>query len=346
MKSKVCLDKVAANSEKLFRMKAKMFCRCFLLITIAATFAFDFVAKADTTTNLYLATPGSSWSLEIDTPGFNLEESNFSQDGTAARLKAVNTNNGVILSVFLEKAQTAGDAKQCREFYWRDAQKSPFKKDDLKMSETNSVALVEYTVKEYSGMMVNQKNMNAYLSQNGYWVDVHISKVEFKPEDEAMLQSIINSIRFNDSFAPTVIEWATWGSFFMSKEKYADAVRCNEKAWELEKSHPALNHKQQVFLLNDLINGYGNLGNNMKAKELSELGLQKEPDYPSFYYDLACSYAELGDKDKALENLKKAFQNRAKLFSGDVLADPRADSSFSKYSNDPDFVKFFAEVNK
>jgi hypothetical protein len=52
---------------------------------------------------------------------------------------------------------SAGDAKQCCEYYWSEARKSPFKKDDLKMSETGSVSLVEYIVREYQGLQVNQK---------------------------------------------------------------------------------------------------------------------------------------------------------------------------------------------
>lgn len=315
-----------------------------LLALIAAAFCFD--VKADTATNLYLSTPGSSWSLEIDTPGFTLEKRVFSRDGMSAQLKAHDSDKGIILSAFLEKAASPGDAVKCREYYWNDAQKSPMKKDDIKMSEAGQIALVEYTVKELEGIQVNDKNLNAYLAKDGYWVDVHISKADFKPEDEALLQAIVKSIRFNEHFSPTLIEWATWGSFFMAKGRYADAARCIEKAVELDKSQPVLKREQRVFLLNDLINCYGNLGNNAKAKELSELGLQKEPGYPTFYYCLACSYAELGDKAKALENLKLAYQNKARLFKGDTLPDPTMDSSFSKYATDPDFVKFYGEMNK
>lgn len=312
-----------------------------------AVLATGFCVKADAATNnLYLATPGSSWSLEIDASGFTLQQKDLSQDGTAARLMAENKSNGVILSAFLEKAAGPGDAKACREYYWKDAQKSPFKKDDIEMSEAGSVALVEYLVKEHLGIRVNQKNLNAYLSHNGYWVDVHISMADFKSGDEATLQSIVKSIRFNDSYTPTTIEWATWGSFFMSKKKYAEAVRCDEKAWEAERSQPTLSRQEQVFLLSDLIDAYGNSGNIRKAKEFSELGLQREPAYPKFYYDLACCYAGSGDKVQALANLKAAFQNKSKLFSEDTLPDPTTDSSFSKYSTDPDFVKFFSGLGK
>jgi tetratricopeptide (TPR) repeat protein len=322
---------------------SRTFSVCIAIITALAS---GLAVKAATTNNLYLMIPGASWSLEIDVPGFTLLHRNFSDDGTAARLMAENENTGLILSAFMEKAAAAGDAKQCREYYWNAAQKSPMKKDDFKMSETGSVALAEYIVKEYRGMPVNQKNVNAYLSRHGYWFDVHISKADFKPDDEAMLQAVVKSIRFNEDFVPTTGEWATWGGFYLSKGRYAEAVRCDEKAWEQEKAKPGLARRERVFLLGDLIDAHGNLGNLKRAKELSELGLQEEPAYPKFYYDLACCHAEAGEKTPALDNLKLALQNRARLLSGDDLPDPQTDSSFTKYSSDPDFKKLVSEWKK
>jgi tetratricopeptide (TPR) repeat protein len=327
-------------------MQAKRSSKLFLFAVFAMALLSGRAASAGETNNLYLATPGSSWSLEINTPGFALEQRGFSRDGTAAQLKAVNTENGVIMTAFLEKAETPGDAKKCREYYWSQAQKSPMKKDDIKLSEIGPVALVEYTIKKFEDLTIDQKNMNAYLSRDGYWVDVHISKTEFKPEDEAVFLSIVKSIRFNDHHNPTVLEWATWGSFFMSKKNYAEGARCNEKAIELDKSSHVLGREQKVFLLIDLINCYGNLGDNKKAKELTELGLKQEPGYPAFYYNLACAYAEMGEKENALKNLQLAFQNRAKLFEGDNLPNPKKDPSFSKYLDDPDFMKFFDGLDK
>lgn len=300
------------------------------------------ITQAEIATNLYLVIPGSNWSLEIDAPGFIFQQKEITADGMNTRLEAENKSDGFFLSAFLEKAEGVGDAKQCREYYWNRARQSPFKKDDIKMSEIGSVALVEYIVKE----PINSKNMNAYLSQYGYWVDVHISKADFKPEDEAKFQSIVKSIRFNNHFVPSTLELASWGSSFMLKRNYAEAIRCDEKAWETEQIKPTLSHRQQIYLLSDLIDANGNSGNLERARELTEMGLQKEPGYPKFSYDLACYYAELGDKTQALENLKKAVENRTQLFLDDRLPNPATDSSFSKYSKDPDFVKVFAEWNK
>jgi tetratricopeptide (TPR) repeat protein len=327
-------------------MKTHLLSIFLVLATVVAAFLSGWTAFAGGTNNLHLATPGSSWSLEINTTGFALQGQDFSRDGTAAQLQAVNTSNNIILSAFLEKPETPGDAKACRDFYWSKAKQNPMKMEDVKMSEISSVALVEYTIKGFEGMDFNQKNMNAYLSQNGYWVDVHISKMDFKPKDEAAFLSIVKSIRFNEHHQPTVLELAAWGTFFMSRKNYAEGARCYEQAMELDKSSHSLNRELRVFVLLDLISCHGNLGHKQKAKELSELGLQKEPGYPMFYYDLACAFAEIGDKEKALQNLRLAFQNKSRLFTGDTMADPKTDDSFSKYSEDPEFIKFYAEMDK
>ncbi len=326
-------------------MKRKIFWGS-LLVLVITSFSPDRAAESAATNSVYLAVPGSSWSLEIGAPGFTLQERNFSPDGTAARLSAHNKKRNLILSAFIEKAPRPGDAKECREYYWSKAKESPLKKDDVKMSDAGSAALVEYIVRENTGTEFIQKNINVYFAKDTYWIDVHLSKADFRADEEPILRSIVKEIRFNDKFVPSAIECAVWGSFFMSKAKYADAIRYNAKALELEKTNPTLSHRQQVFVLIDLINAYGNSGDVKKAREMSAWALTKEPGYPSFYYTLACSYAELGDKKQALENLRNALRNKAELFPGDQLPDPKSDPSFSKYSADQDFVKICDEPNK
>src|ERR1700744_6238958 len=112
------------------------------LVVSFAVLAMGFVAKGDTLTNLVLSTPGSSWSLEINTPGFLVQKDSFSQDGSSARLTAISGDSAIILSAFLEKAAGEGDAKKCRDYYWNEAQKSPMEKSDITWSETGAVAVV------------------------------------------------------------------------------------------------------------------------------------------------------------------------------------------------------------
>lgn len=327
-------------------MKAKIPLKSIIFAAMVAALFSHCLLRADSTNSLYLTTPGSSWSLEIGAPGLKLEERELSPDGTAARLMAENKTAGIILSAFLEKAPHPGDAKQCREYYWAKAQKSPMKKDDIKMSVSGSVALVEYMVKQYQGVQVNQKNINAYLANKGYWMDVHISKGDFKPEDEAQLRAMIKDVHINEHFVPSARDCAAFGVFFYKEKRYARAIPYYEKALVLDKSSRQFSRTGWTDVLDELITAYGYTGKLEKAKALCESGIRKEPTYALFYYNLACAYAEMGDKKQAFENLRTAYRYKTNLPDHKKLPDAKTDSSFARYLSDPEFIKLVAENAK
>ncbi len=78
-------------------------------------------------------------------------------------------------------------------------------------------------------------------------------------------------------------------------------------------------------------------GNLPKARQIFEDAIKTDPDYAFYRYNLACTYAEMGDLDTALVNLKAAWERRRNLTEGERFPDPRQDSSFKKYLNDPRF---------
>jgi hypothetical protein len=57
-----------------------------------------------------------------------------------------------------------------------------------------NLAIIEHDTKEYNGQIVNFHSLNAYLAQNGYWIDIHISKVGFTKKDEKTFKIITESI--------------------------------------------------------------------------------------------------------------------------------------------------------
>ena len=148
-----------------------------------------------------LALPRLHWVLEIGAPGFVLTTKERIDSNGSARLFGSNEKTGVMMSAFLEKADHPGDAKECRAFYWEQAKKSPMKKDDFSMSESGGMAILEYIVKEFAGVKVHQKNMNVYLSRDGYWVDIHLSKVKFKPDEESLFKDILNAVSIRPTSA-------------------------------------------------------------------------------------------------------------------------------------------------
>ena len=68
--------------------------------------------------------------------------------------------------------------------------------DTIKKYETNNLAIIEHDTKEYNGQVVNFHSLNAYLAKNGYWIDVHISKVGFTKKDKKTFIKLTESITF------------------------------------------------------------------------------------------------------------------------------------------------------
>lgn len=295
------------------------------------------VSQAGGSAPVSLSLPELPWSLEITATGFVVEEREIAPNGEAARLEAVNKASGVILSAFLEKAAKKGDSKVCREYYWNRAKQSPFRKEQISMREVGSLAVVEYVVPNHLGQELNQKNVNAYLAEGEYWIDVHVSKAGYKAGGEDPLQPVLKGIRINHAYAPTASDRFDFGNTYYRQKNYKKAVSHYENALELEKQHSSLPRNVWLVLVDQLGMSYGISGDLAKSQHLYEWALTKEPEYPMFYYNLACSFAEMGNLDKAIENLRLAYKFKQRSLPGGSIPNPRKDSSFAKYLDNPDF---------
>jgi tetratricopeptide (TPR) repeat protein len=90
-------------------------------------------------------------------------------------------------------------------------------------------------------------------------------------------------------------------------------------------------------LVDNLGMSYGITGDLNKAKETFDYGISKDPSYPMFYYNLACTYAEMNQPDTATGYLKKAFEYKSNVLPGAEMPDPRVDNSFKKLMKNREF---------
>jgi predicted Zn-dependent protease len=134
------------------------------------------------------------------------------------------------------------------------------------------------------------------------------------------------------------------GQALFRQEKFTESVLPYEKARELERSGSKLTSDQHRILVDQLAMAYGIGGDLKKARTLLEDAIRQDPEYPLNYYNLACAFAEAGDKDKMLTNLSLAFQHKENVLKGEQLPDPRTDSSLQKYVRDEDFLKLMARL--
>lgn len=135
-----------------------------------------------------------------------------------------------------------------------------------------------------------------------------------------------------------------FGQVLFEQQKFGESVRPFEKALDLEQAGTKLTTDQHRILIDQLVMAYGISGDLKKVHSLLDDAIQKDPDYPLNYYNLACAFAEDGDKSKALANLSLAFQHKDNVLKGEKMPDPRADSSFQKYARDDDFIGLMKKI--
>ena len=189
------------------------------------------------------------------------------------------------------------------------------------------------------------------MGRDDVYIDFNLSKVQFKKEDEALFQAVLDSISVDEKPEPprekTSLEyWMEGGRFFAQQRNYKASIAPYEKALELEKKKRSLSTEYWYVLIDNLGMAHGITGNLERAKEVFEHGISQDPKYPLFYYNLACTYGEMGEKEKAMQQLELAFKHKGNVIAGERMPDPRTDSSFKRFMKDRDFREFADRLMK
>ena len=143
-----------------------------------------------------------------------------------------------------------------------------------------------------------------------------------------------------------VLKLVSEGSNYFLRGEYEKAIGPYQKALDLEKENPTLDKTIWKVLVDNLGMSYGISGNLDKAKDIFEYGISKDADYPMFYYNMACTYGEKKDMDKAIEYLKLAFDRRENMIQGEEMPDPATDSSFERFMNNEKFKAALKELKQ
>ncbi len=194
---------------------------------------------------------------------------------------------------------------------------------------------------------------------------IPVNKSDFIEERQSMHPSLIQASRIlilacalttimasqvqltaqnQSSQAAQTLELVRDGSSYYIKHDFEKAIPPYQKALDLEKEKRTLDKTIWKVLVDNLGMAYGITGDLDKAKETFEYGISKDPDYPLFYYNLACTYGEKKDMDKAIEYLKLAFDRRENMIPGERMPNPATDSSFKHFMQNEKFKAALKEL--
>ncbi len=145
---------------------------------------------------------GVKWALQLPARDFTMKIDKHAQDRTGHYYYFDTADPGFTFSFYLEPVTKCKTARECRDNY---LQYAPPLGDarDIKNFDLNGFSVVEFLVPEIRGIKANQMNFSAHHVRDGYWVYLHLSKLEYRPEDRKKLVDFIKSASFKaDKAAP------------------------------------------------------------------------------------------------------------------------------------------------
>jgi tetratricopeptide (TPR) repeat protein len=145
---------------------------------------------------------------------------------------------------------------------------------------------------------------------------------------------------------PEVRNLVNQGGRFVVQGDFKSAIAPYQEALNREKAKRTLSQTLWRVMIDGLGQSYGITGDLKKAKATLDYGISKDPNYPMFHYSLACTYAEMNDVDRAINSLRKAYENKQNLNKGDKFPNPWTDNSFKKLLDNDKFNNALMEMTR
>jgi hypothetical protein len=146
--------------------------------------------------------PAAPWTLTLPKGDLVVERQQFKPDGRAGYFSMNDEKNKMTISFFIEPAKDCKDSKSCRDMVWRLGNPSWENPQKVVQSEIGDVSYFEFFMPTLRSMPVKQQNMYAEFVKDGFWVDMHISKVLYKPEEHELFERVIKSVKFEAKKPP------------------------------------------------------------------------------------------------------------------------------------------------
>jgi hypothetical protein len=167
-----------------------------VLCLLLALYQIPIIAKPSGEERIGFTVPAAPWTLTLPKGDLVVERQQIKPDGRYGYFSMNDEKNKMTISFFIEPVADCNDSKSCRDMVWKLGNPSWENPQNVAQSEIGGVSYFEFFMPSFRGTPVKQQNMYAEYVQDGFWVDLHISKVLYRPQEHELFERIIKSIKF------------------------------------------------------------------------------------------------------------------------------------------------------
>jgi hypothetical protein len=296
--------------------------------------------------NFMLVLPTHQGQLKWNAEGFKIVQSTAKPNGAEVGIRA-NDGSGqftLLGFLFLFPEQAPMTSAKCREGVMEPAKKSnPTLQIAASMQMARSdgppMELVSYVGQGKDGKLVY--SIRGFLAIGDICGDLEIYGNDVKVISDPNLKKIWDSYRFDPSYSPQFNDVSFFAEILYQNHMYQAAGPVFEQALTKLKDDKSKDQLRWQRVTTDQAGmAYGLAGNIPKARAIFEAGIAKDPEYPMYYYNLACADAEEKRLTDARNHLQQAFTRKANVIQGETMPDPAKDDSFLPYRDNKEFWTF------
>ena len=249
--------------------------------------------------------------------------------------------------LFLVAGETSLTGTKCRDGAMASLRRST---PALKILATSEIAtprslpveLVTYTTQGDDGRTIY--SVRGFVAAGDICGDLELySETPTNSEDPAP-KKIFQSYHFDPSYSPEFKDVLMYAQILFENGMYGPAAPIFERSLTMLTNDKSQDMWRRVAT-DQAGMSYGMSGNIPKARSIFKSAIAKDPDYPLYYYNLACADAEEKKLADARMHLRQAFARKANVIPGESMPDPSKDDSFLPYRDDREFWNFVVSLH-
>jgi hypothetical protein len=296
--------------------------------------------------NFKLALVNHKGQLRWSAEGFKVIQSSAKPNGREIGIRAREESGRLTFLgfLFLFPEQAPLTSSRCR-----DSVLEPEKKSNatlkilgtLEITHSGSlpVALVSYTAQGHGGK--TEYMVRGFVGTGDICGDLEFYSDTPITAEDADLKRVFASYQLDENYVPVFSDVLLYAQILYEAHMYKAAAPVFETALAKLSENPGKDARTMKRVATDQAGmAYGMSGDIQKARATFDKAIAEDPDYPMYYYNLACADAEEKNLVDARKHLQEAFKRKANVVPGESMPDPTADDSFLPYRNNKEFWIF------